>query len=587
MKAIDDRLGRMDLPPALADAMQAEAKEWTSTGRLGRLWQRDGSVWTGSGEEQWLGWLDPPASGGAESRRLARLAAHVREAGLRQTALLGMGGSSLFPELLGRVFGPGSGLGLHVLDSTDPAQVRTFESRLDLGRTLLVVSSKSGTTLETSLFLRYFLDRLRTHVGAQAAARVVAVTDAGSALDDLAISQGFGAVFHGDSNIGGRYSALSYFGLVPAAVMGLDIDVLLGRAEAMAATCSAESPADRNPGVRLGLLLGFAAQAGRDKLTLDVSPGLGGFGAWIEQLVAESTGKAGRGLIPIDGEKLAEPSAYGDDRMFVSIRCASEGNDTRDAALGRLAAAGHPVVRCVLGDTYDIGAECYRWMFATAVAAAVMGVNPFDQPDVEASKAATRALTDGGHDARDAAGRRRDDKPVARQTYDTGEVAAWAARPYSTALRRAAGRAATLERLLAAHLRRIRKGDYVALLVYVEMDERHRVLLDRMRHDIHRATGVATTLGFGPRFLHSTGQLHKGGPESGHFLVITACDTGTGDVSIPDYPLSFGAVKDAQARGDCTVLAERRRRCLRLAIEGDLEEGLATIASLVTTVLGL
>ena len=583
MTAIDDRLGRMDLPPALADERTGEAEDWTSTGRLGRLWQRDGSVWTGHGEGQWLGWLDPPAPGGAESDRLARLSQHVQRDGLRDAALLGMGGSSLFPELLRRVFGRERGLNLHVLDSTDPTQVETFESNIDLDRTLLVVSSKSGTTLETNLLLRYFLERLRTRVGARAAARVVAVTDAGSALDDLAASEGFGATFHGEANVGGRYSALSYFGLVPAAVMGLDVETLLGRAHTMAAACGAESLPGDNPGVQLGLLLGLAAQAGRDKLTLDVSPSLDGFGAWIEQLVAESTGKKGRGVIPIDGEALAEPSAYGDDRLFVSIRFAAEDDDPRRAALDRLAAAGHPVVRYVLRDTYDIAGECYRWMFATAVAGAVMGVNPFDQPDVEASKVATRALTDG---ADSAGGRRQDDKPAARHAYETGELTAWVARPYATALRRTAGRAAPLERLLRSHLRQIRRGDYSALLAYVEMNHRHRALLDRIRHEIRRVTGVATTVGFGPRFLHSTGQLHKGGPESGHFLVITVRDKEDSDVAIPGYRFSFGAVRNAQALGDCAVLAERRRRCLRLKIDGDVDGGLEAIASLITAVLG-
>ena len=578
METIDNQLGQVDLPPALADAMAGEAEAWTSGGRLGRLWQRDSTIWTGQGEGQWLGWLDIPVPGGAESRRLASLCAHAARDDLRDVALLGMGGSSLFPELLRRVFGRRSGLGLHVLDSTDPAQVRTFAASLDPDRTLVIVSSKSGTTLETTLFLRYMLDRLRVRLGVRAASRVVAVTDAGSALDELAAAEGFGAVFHGEASTGGRYSALSYFGLVPAAVMGLDVDTLLGRAHGMAAGCGVASPAADNPGVQLGLLLGLAAQSGRDKLTLVVSPRLDGVGAWIEQLIAESTGKQGHGIVPIDGEALAEPSSYGDDRLFVSIALADDADDARDAALDRLAAAGHPVVHYALRDPFDVAAECFRWMFATAVAGAVMGVNPFDQPDVEASKAATRALTHGGGQ------RRAVGSPVARFDHDRGTLTAWVSGPHAAALRRAAGSDGSIERLVATHLRDMRAGDYVALLAYVEMNERHRAQLDRIRHDIRRVTGVATTIGFGPRFLHSTGQLHKGGPASGRFLVITSRDAG-GDVAIPEHPLSFGAVRDAQARGDCAVLAARRRRCLRLEIDGNVDAGLETIASLVAGAL--
>ncbi len=580
METTDRQSGQMSLPPALVDAMAGEAEVWTASAWLGRLWQRDGALWTGQGEGQWLGWLDVPAPGGTEARRLVSLATHVKRAGLRDAALLGMGGSSLYPELLGRVFGRGSGLGLRVLDSTDPAQVRAFAASIDLDRTLVIVSSKSGTTLETNLFLRYMLDRLRMRLGERAACRVVVVTDAGSALDELAAAEGYGAVFHGESSIGGRYSALSYFGLVPAAVMDLDVDTLLDRARRMALACGEESPGVDNPGVRLGLLLGLAAQAGRDKLTLIVSPRLDGMGAWIEQLVAESTGKQGRGIVPIDGEVLAEPSAYGDDRLFVSVALAEDGDGARDAALDRLAAAGHPVVRYTLRDPLDVAAECYRWMFATAVAGAVMGVNPFDQPDVEASKAATRALTEGGGSSRRP---RVSESLIARFDHDRGALTAWAGGPYATALRRA-GSSAAIEHLLARHLRGAHGGDYVALLAYVEMNDAHRARLDRIRSDIRRAIGVATTTGFGPRFLHSTGQLHKGGPASGRFLVITSRD-GDGDVAIPGHPLSFGAVKDAQARGDCAVLAERRRRCLRLEIDGDVDAGLEKIATLVAAAL--
>ena len=573
-------LGRIDAPRVFGDAVASAAVSWSPADRLGRLWQRDGSVWTGRDEGHWLGWLDVPDPDGPEVQRLEAFARRVNRDGFRCAALLGMGGSSLFPEMLRRIFGHRRGVDLRVLDSTDPAQIAAFESTLDLDRTLFVVSSKSGGTLETCLFHQYFFGRVRQRLGAEAAgARFVAVTDAGSALDRLATQQGFRAVFHGEASIGGRYSALSCFGLVPAALMGLDLRRLLAGARAMAAACGAETTGAGNPGVQLGLLLGLAARAGRDKVTLVASPGLDGLGDWIEQLLAESTGKQGRGLIPVVGERLADPAAYGDDRLFVSIRLDAEPDVAREEALDRLSAAGHPVVRFLLHDPYDVTAECFRWEFATAVAGAAMGVHPFDQPDVEASKAATRAITREDAASRGAAGR-----PVARTGYETGEIAAYVSGTYATRLGRSAGSGAALERWVAAHCRRLRAGDYFAVLAYVAMCEPYRRILDELRHHVRQAKRVATTVGFGPRFLHSTGQAHKGGPDNGLFLVVTCGDIV--DVAVPDHPQSFGAVKAAQALGDCEVLAARKRRWLRLHIDGEVGSGLSTVASIVADALG-
>ena len=574
-----DRTGEFAAPPALREAAEREAAAWTPAGRLGRLWQRDPSVWTGGDEGRWLGWLDVPDPDGPEARRLEAFVAQVRRDGFVSAALLGMGGSSLCPEMLQRIFGPAGGLDLRVLDSTDPARIRAFESALDFDRTLFVVSSKSGTTLETSLLHAHFFERVRQRAGGEAAgARFAAVTDPGSALDRLATERGFRAVFHGEASIGGRYSALSHFGLAPAALVGLDVRLLLARARAMAAACGPEAAGLGNPGVRLGLLLGLAARAGRDKATLVTSPGLDGLGAWIEQLLAESTGKDGRGIIPVEGERLADPARYGDDRLFVATTLDGERDEPREEALDALARAGHPVVRLRARDRYDVAAECFRWELATAVAGAVLGVHPFDQPDVEASKAATRALTNRGEGSARPA-----ERPVAELTCDAGTISAYAARPYAAALRRAAGAEAPLEQWVAAHLRGLRAGGYFAVLAYVEMCEPHRRILDELRHRVRAATRAATTVGFGPRFLHSTGQAHKGGPAGGLFLVLTCADAV--DVPAPDQELTFGAVKDAQAAGDCAVLAARRRPWLRLHVDGDVRGGLGEVAAIVADAL--
>ena len=567
-------------PPALREAVNGEAVHWTAAGRLGRLWERDPAVWTGGDEGRWLGWLDVPDADGPVARRLEAFVGRLRRDGLRTAALLGMGGSSLCPEMLGRIFGAARGFDLRVLDSTDPDQVRAFEAALDLDRTLFVVSSKSGSTLETSLLHAHFFERVRRRVGGEAAAgRFAAVTDPGSALDRLALERGFRAVFHGEASIGGRYSALSHFGLAPAALAGVDVRRLLVRARGMADACGPESPASANPGVQLGLLLGLAARGGRDKATLVTSPGLEGFGAWVEQLLAESTGKDGRGIMPVDGERLDEPSVYGDDRVFVVTTLNGEADERREDALDALARAGHPVARIRVDERYGVAAECFRWQFATAVAGAVLGVHPFDQPDVEASKTAARALANPAA----AGGRPAPAPPVAELAYDAGVVAAYAARPYSAALRRSVGAEAPLRQWVAAHLRRLRPRGYFAVLAYVERCARHQRILDGLRHDVRAASRAAATVGFGPRFLHSTGQAHKGGPAGGVFLIITCAHAA--DLPAPDGELTFGAAADAQAAGDCAVLAARGRRWLRLHVDGDVGGGLAAIAALVSEAL--
>ena len=464
---------------------------------------------------------------------------------------------------------------LRILDSTDPAQVSAREHELDLARTVFIVSSKSGTTLEPNIFEQYFFERMREAVGAEEAPRrFIAITDPGSKLEQLAEEKGFRHVAHGLASIGGRYSALSDFGMLPGAVMGLDVQALLDRAERMAHSCSHSVPAADNPGLVLGSIIGVCARRGRDKLTLVASPAIADLGAWLEQLLAESTGKDGRGVIPIDREPLGSPEVYGDDRLFVYVRLASSPDEAQDAAVDALEAAGHPVVRIGLDDLYDIGGELFRWEFATAVAGSVIGINPFDQPDVEASKVVTRELTAGYEQH----GKLADEEPIA--TFDG--VSLYADERNASELSSAA-REDTLEGMLKAHLGRIGRGDYAALLAYIEMTPGHEQALTEIRRTIRDRTRAATCVGFGPRFLHSTGQAYKGGPNSGVFLQIT-CDDAR-DLPVPGRRYTFGVVKAAQARGDFQVLAERGRRALRIHIGEDVDAGLAAIRGAVEQAL--
>ena len=562
----------------LGSKLEAEVAEaaaaWARGEVVQRLWGKDADVWTGGDEARWLGWLDV-VTAEAPLAALASLGREVRAAGLTDVLLLGMGGSSLCPEVLSRVLGSvDGGPRLQVLDSTDPAEIRRTESRLDLTRTLCIVSSKSGTTLESTLLADYFLERIRGRIGAEdAASRFVAITDLGSALEVTARAAGFRQVWHGVPAIGGRFSALSNFGLVPAAVCGLDVAGLLARAGAMAARCGPAEPLDRNPGVQLGLALGLAAAQGRDKVTLVLSPGIRDLGSWLEQLLAESTGKMGQGIIPVTDEDIGPPEVYGDDRVFVWLRLETEPQPALDAGVARLAAAGHPVVELVLGDRLDVAAEFFRWEFATAVCGAVMGINPFDQPDVEASKVATRDLTV----AYESAGA----LPVEPALARTDGMALYAGPRDTETLRAAVGTDAGVASLLSAHLARLAAGDYFAVLAYVDRSETHRRVLQRLRHAVRDACRVATCLGFGPRFLHSTGQAFKGGPATGVFLQVTCDDPA--DLPIPGRGYTFGVVKAAQALGDLQVLAARGRRALRVHLDADVGAGLERLTALVRT----
>jgi transaldolase / glucose-6-phosphate isomerase len=564
------------LPQPLRADVEAAAAAWDAADGTRRLWARDASLWTGADEAKWLGWLSAPAEAAAAVAPLGAFAAELRAAGFTDVLLLGMGGSSLCPEVLAESFGPQPGAPrLHVLDSTDPAQVAAVERRVHLSRTLVIVASKSGSTLEPNIFNAYFLDRMTAAVGASEAGRhFVAITDPGSKLEAVAARDGFRRIFSGVPSIGGRYSALSPFGLVPAAAMGLDPGRWTAAATAMASACGPGAAAAVNPGVALGLVLGTCAGQGQDKLTLVVSPRIYDLGAWLEQLIAESTGKNGRAVIPVDREPPGAPGVYGPDRVFAYLRLATAPDDAQDAAVEALVTAGRPVVRVDVPDTYGLAGEFFRWEIATAVAGAVMGINPFDQPDVEASKIETRKLTDDV----EATGALPTETPV----LSDGGLRLFTDASNAEALRPAGGTSAA--RWIDAHLARLGAGDYLALLAYIPMTAAHEAALTRMRTAVRDRKRVATCAGFGPRFLHSTGQAYKGGPNSGVFLQIT-CDDAA-DLPVPGARYTFGVVKAAQARGDFQVLVDRGRRALRVHLGADVGAGLEALERFVASAVG-
>jgi transaldolase/glucose-6-phosphate isomerase len=565
------------LPEPLAKAVRTVLDEWRAGEKVRRLWARDATLWTGTDEGNWLGWLGITEDQLAQSQHLKSMAEEVRKTGFSHALLLGMGGSSLGPEVLAITFGRQAGFPeFHVLDSTDPAQVRTFEGKVDLANTLFIVSSKSGGTIEPNIFKQYFFERVQQVVGAQEAGqRFVAITDPGSKMQHVAESEGFRHIFFGLPSIGGRYSALSNFGMVPAAVMGIDALRFLDHTEEMVHACSSSVPVEENPGVVLGIILGVLAKQGRDKVTLIASPGLSDLGAWLEQLVAESTGKEGKGLIPVDLEQVGPPEVYGKDRVFAYIRLSSAPDAAQDAALAALERAGQPVVRIAVADIYDLGQEFFRWEIATAVAGAIVGIHPFNQPDVEASKVATRKLTA----EYEKTGKLPPEKPILEEQG----IKLFTDDKNAAALKQAAGRDQSLGGYLKAHLNRLTAGDYCALLAYLEQNDAHQEQLQVMRHAIRDAKRVATCLGFGPRFLHSTGQAYKGGPNCGVFLQIT-CDDAA-DLPVPGRKYTFGVVKAAQARGDFDVLASRQRRALRVHLGPDVRAGLKTLHEIVQAAL--
>jgi transaldolase / glucose-6-phosphate isomerase len=565
------------LPANIAAAVKTHVNDWRAEGKVSRLWERDASLWTDSDEGNWLGWLTITDDQLAHLHELTAVAEDARKGAFSHVLLLGMGGSSLCPEVLKMTFGKIAGCPeLHVLDSTDPAQIKAVEEKVDLANTLFVVSSKSGSTLEPNIFKQYFFERVKQVVGAEkVGSRFIAITDPGSKMEHVAQGDKFRHIFHGLPSIGGRYSALSDFGMVPAAVMGLDTQKFLDRTEEMAHACKSCVPVDDNPGVILGIILGTLATNGRDKATIVASPGISDLGAWLEQLLAESTGKEGHGIIPVDREQLGPPTVYGEDRVFAYLRLESAPDRTQDERVAALEQAGHPVVRIAVGDIYDLGQEFLRWEIATAVAGSIIGINAFNQPDVETSKIATRNLTTEYE--------RTGSLPAEKPIFEEGGIKLFTDEKNAAALAQATGSDRSLVGYLRAHLGRLKAGDYFALLAYVPMFAEHEELLQKIRHAVRDNKRIATCLGFGPRFLHSTGQAYKGGPNSGVFLQVT-CDDAK-DLPVPGQKYTFGTVKAAQARGDFQVLAERNRRALRVHLGADVKADLAKLNSVLSRVL--
>jgi transaldolase / glucose-6-phosphate isomerase len=561
------------LPEKLESLVKASLDDWKKNDKVRRLWQRDASIWTGSDEGQWLGWLDITEKQLAQLDGFKKVAADVKKGKFKHALLLGMGGSSLCPEVLRMTFGKIKGFpALHVLDSTDPAQIKAIEAQVDLKSTICIVSSKSGSTLEPNIYKQYFFEQIKKKVGAKEAGnRFIAITDPGSKMQQVAEADKFRHIFFGVPSIGGRYSALSHFGMIPAAVMGLDVAKFLKNTQEMVKACGAGVGADKNPGVLLGAILGTAAKEGLDKVTFISTPGISDLGAWLEQLIAESTGKQGKGIIPIDREKLAKPEAYGNDRVFAYLRLETKPDKKQDAAVAALEKDGLPVVRISVKSTYNLGQEFFRWEIATAVAGAIIGINAFNQPDVEASKIETRKLTS----EYESTGRLPPEAPF----FEAEGFKFYADLKNAAALRGAA----TLRDLMKSHLDRINAGDYFGVLGYITMNEANEGALQVIRHNVRDAKKVATVLGFGPRFLHSTGQAYKGGPDTGVFLQIT-CDDKI-DFPVPGQKYTFGVVKAAQARGDFAVLAERGRRALRVHIGKNVKADLAKLAKAIQKVL--
>ncbi len=528
---------------------------------LDRLWIKDASLWRGdpAAIRDRLGWLTAPTVMRGHVEDLRAFADEVRRLQFSRVVVLGMGGSSLAAETLALTFGSRMGYpDLLVLDSTDPAEVKGVQDRVNMARTLFVVASKSGASEETLAAYAYFRRRVDAEGPPAPGMHFVAITDPGSPLEGLATEGGFRRVFPGIPSIGGRYSALSAFGLVPAALTGADVRALTERGHAMVDACG-NSGTRGNPGVELGAALAGLARSGRDKVTLVLSEEIRALGPWIEQLLAESLGKDGRGVVPVVDEPLGAAAVYGGDRAFVALTL--PGDRTHDAALDAVAQAGHPVIRVGLRDRLDLGGEFFRWELAAAAAGGVMGVNPFDEPDVDEAKQRAADLLDGWRRSR-----RLPDPPP---DVEEDGIALWAG----------GSRPASLAAGLSAHLAQARAGDYLALLAYVPPTAEVMARLQALRLFLRDRLRVATTLGIGPRYLHSTGQLHKGGRPAGVFLLLTAEDAF--DLAIPGAPYGFSTLKAAQALGDFAALAERGRRVARLHLSGNLAAGLSQLLAAI------
>jgi len=530
-----------------------------------RLWQMASALWKDDAETQKkitnrLGWLPVVAEMHAQVGDLQAFADEVRGAGYMHAVVLGMGGSSLAPDVFRHTFGSRDGYPeLRVLDTTDSASIQAVETEIDPAKTLFIVSSKSGTTTETLSLYRYFWEKVQAVKAAQAGENFVAICDPGTSLAEEGASRGFRRVFENRADIGGRYSALSYFGLVPAALIGVDFTKMFDSVSAMVRACGPEAQASENPGLWLGAILGEAAKAGKNKLTFAISPGIATFGYWVEQLIAESTGKEGVGLLPVEGETLGAPEVYGNDRIFVHLDIDAPEDIKMSEKLDALAQVGHPVVRLKLTGPLDLGGEFLRWEIATAVAGAVLGINPFDEPNVQESKDNTSRLLDQY--------KQQGQLPEKQPSLTENELAFYGVEGGSAS--------EALSRFFA----QAGEHGYIAIMAYVQTTDEVQTALHDARMLMRDGTRAATTLGYGPRFLHSTGQFHKGGPQVGVFVQVTAEDTAS--LPIPGSDYDFNTLKRAQALGDYQALSGRDRPTLRVHVSGELVAGLLSLQQLV------
>ncbi len=549
-----------------------ELNRWQNENKVQRLWAHDAGLWTNSDESKWMGWLDIAVEN-TEIPRIDALANEVKTAGFVDIVLMGMGGSSLCPAMMAKTFGNIAGYPkLHILDSTDPLQIRHLEKHINLEKTLFIVSSKSGGTLEPNIFKDYFYTQLQTILNKQNVAdRFIAITDPETSLDKMAKNEHFKAIFHGVPSIGGRYSALSNFGMVPSGLMGVNVKEFLSHALRMREACQPIVSVKENPGVVLGVILGVCAKGGKDKITFITSPGIHSLGGWLEQLLAESTGKSGKGLIPVDQEPLGDPTSYGNDRVFVYIRLENAADPYQEEFIRKFERAGFVVITLNLLDKMHLGAELVRWEIATAVVGSILGINPFNQPDVEESKNLTLQLTDHYEKT----GR----LPGPNAFFSEEGMSLFTDEKNLQDISKNLTGSPSITTYLRAHLNRIKPGDYADLSAFVEMSDENTELLQKSRVLIRNQKKVATCLGFGPRFLHSTGQAYKGGPNTGVFLQITADHNE--DIQIPDHSYTFGLVITAQAQADFTVLGKRSRRVLRIHLGKDVQTGLQRLHRLI------
>ncbi len=569
------------LPASIEADVNTTLATWQRDDKVARIWAKDASVWTDEDEAKWLDWLTIVGEELGDTQKYTELTKDIDDAGFTDVLLMGMGGSSLCPEVLAMTFGKAN---FHILDSTVPAQVKAVEDKLDLTRTLFIVASKSGSTLEPNCFKQYFFDKLaalmgKTHAGKQ----FIAITDPGSKMEQVAKDDAFRHIFYGKPEIGGRFSALSAFGMTAAAAMGIDVEPFLTSANEMVDACREAEPSE-NPGAVLGTILGMCHKHGRDKLTIFTTPEIHDLGAWMEQLIAESTGKNGVAIIPVDREPIQSAAfrlfpdnenspesrtgnVYSNDRVFAFLTVT--GNDTLDSAYEQVTAAGLPAVRVELNSIEDLGQEFFRWEVATAVAGAIMQINPFNQPDVESAKIEARKITDEYE--------KTGSLPAEEPFFEGDGIKLFSSDEYAAKL--TSNGENTAAAIIQAHLAEITTGDYFGLLAYIDMNPENESSLQTIREDVLARHNVATCLGFGPRFLHSTGQAYKGGANNAVFLQITSDDAF--DLEVPQQTYTFGVVKAAQSRGDFQVLLDRDRRALRVHLGSDVEAGLMQLSNLI------